>query len=238
MLPIVKVKFRLFATPWTIYSRPEVHGILQARILEWVAFPFSRGSSQPRNQSQVWLNPGLQHRRQILSQLSHRGSPRILDWVAYPFSRGSSRPRNGIGVSCLAGGFFTSRAIRKAPSLYIAWPTWALAISSFSPWNPLFPWVPQTPHWSFSLLPYLLLSLRCWYFSRFHPRALLSTVSKTIKIKCGFWFLNVPGLLDSIVLDWSPDIFRLVKKFLANSSIHWEWKNHYCLALSISTSSL
>ena len=26
-----------------------VHGILQARILEWVAFPFSRGSSQPRN---------------------------------------------------------------------------------------------------------------------------------------------------------------------------------------------
>ena len=27
-----------------------LHGILQARILEWVAFPFSRGSSQPRDQ--------------------------------------------------------------------------------------------------------------------------------------------------------------------------------------------
>jgi len=26
-----------------------VHGILQARILEWVAFPFTRGSSQPMN---------------------------------------------------------------------------------------------------------------------------------------------------------------------------------------------
>ena len=26
-----------------------VHGILQARVLEWIAFPFSRGSSQPRN---------------------------------------------------------------------------------------------------------------------------------------------------------------------------------------------
>ena len=26
-----------------------VHGILQARILEWVAIPFSRGSSQPSN---------------------------------------------------------------------------------------------------------------------------------------------------------------------------------------------
>ena len=30
-----------------------VHGILQARILEWVAFPFSSGSSQPRNQTGV-----------------------------------------------------------------------------------------------------------------------------------------------------------------------------------------
>ena len=30
-----------------------VHGILQARILEWVAFPFSRVSSQPRDQIQV-----------------------------------------------------------------------------------------------------------------------------------------------------------------------------------------
>ena len=30
-----------------------VHGILHARILEWVAFPFSRGSTQPRDQFQV-----------------------------------------------------------------------------------------------------------------------------------------------------------------------------------------
>ena len=30
-----------------------VHGILQDRILEWVAFPFSRGYSQPRDQTQV-----------------------------------------------------------------------------------------------------------------------------------------------------------------------------------------
>ena len=30
-----------------------VHGILQVRILEWVAFPFSRGSSHPRDQTQV-----------------------------------------------------------------------------------------------------------------------------------------------------------------------------------------
>ena len=30
-----------------------IHGIFQARILEWVIFPFSRGSSQPRDQTQV-----------------------------------------------------------------------------------------------------------------------------------------------------------------------------------------
>ena len=30
-----------------------VHGILQVRILEWVATSFSRGSSRPRNQTQV-----------------------------------------------------------------------------------------------------------------------------------------------------------------------------------------
>ena len=31
-----------------------VHGILQARIVEWVAIPFSRGSSQPRDRTQVF----------------------------------------------------------------------------------------------------------------------------------------------------------------------------------------
>ena len=30
-----------------------VHVILRARILEWVAFPFSRGSSQPRDPTQI-----------------------------------------------------------------------------------------------------------------------------------------------------------------------------------------
>ena len=34
----------------TLYT---VHGILQARMLEWVAVPFSRGSSQPRDRTQV-----------------------------------------------------------------------------------------------------------------------------------------------------------------------------------------
>ena len=40
------------------------------------------------------LNPGLPHCRQILYQLSHKGSPRILEWVTYPFS--SDLPNPGI----------------------------------------------------------------------------------------------------------------------------------------------
>ena len=54
------------------------------------------------------LNPGLPHCRQILYQLSHKGSPRILEWVAYPFSSRSSQSRNQTGVFRTAGGFFTS----------------------------------------------------------------------------------------------------------------------------------
>ena len=81
-----------------------VHGILQARILEWVAFSFSRGSSQPRDRTRSAtlhvdslptkpqgkpknslsllqrifltqeLNQGLLHCRQILYQLNYEGN--------------------------------------------------------------------------------------------------------------------------------------------------------------------
>ena len=44
-----------------------VHGILQARILEWVAIPFSRASSWPR------LNLDILYFRQIVCHLSHQG---------------------------------------------------------------------------------------------------------------------------------------------------------------------
>ena len=51
-------------------TRLSIHGILQARIMEWVAIPFSRGSSQPGDQ-----NPGLRQCRQTLYHLSHKGLP-------------------------------------------------------------------------------------------------------------------------------------------------------------------
>ena len=84
-----------------------VHEILQARILEWVAFPLCRGIFPTQGS-----NPG--HCRWILYQLSRQGSPGILEWVAYSFSSGTSQPRNRTGVSCIAGGFFTSWATREA----------------------------------------------------------------------------------------------------------------------------
>ena len=109
-----------------------VHGILQARKLEWVAFPFSRVSSQPRDCGQ------------ILYQLSHKGSPRILEWVTYPFSRGSSWSRNRTRVSCIAGRFFTSWAMREAQNL-----AWGVSIHLSAKPKLL----PHSPHTLLPLFP-------------------------------------------------------------------------------------
>ena len=85
-----EVKVKLAQLCLTLYNPMDytVHGILQARIPEWVALPFSRGFSQPGDRTEV------SHCGQILYQLSHQGSPGILECVAFPFSRGSSQPRD------------------------------------------------------------------------------------------------------------------------------------------------
>ena len=48
-----------------------IHGILQARVLEWVAIFFSRRSSQPRDRTPVSHIPGRRY------NLSHQGSPAL-----------------------------------------------------------------------------------------------------------------------------------------------------------------
>ena len=110
-----------------------VQGILQARILEWVAFPFSRGSSQPRDWTQVSCIAG-----RFLYQLSHKGSPRILEWVAYPFSSRSSQHRNWTGVSCIAGGFFTNWAIREHNTIH---PYFLYSLAMVFHWTVLLAWL-------------------------------------------------------------------------------------------------
>ena len=55
MLQVYNMKAKVTQSCLTLCDLMDytVHGILQARRLEWVAFPFSRGSSQPRDQTQV-----------------------------------------------------------------------------------------------------------------------------------------------------------------------------------------
>ena len=101
--------------PWTVVCQaPLSMGILQARILEQVAMPSSRGSSSPRDRTQVSRIAG-----RFFTIWATKESPRILEWVAYPFFRGTSWPRNWTKVSCLAGGFFTSWVTLEAPPFLI-----------------------------------------------------------------------------------------------------------------------
>ena len=64
-----------------------VHGILQARVLEWVAFSFSSGSSQPRDRTQVSHIAG-----RFFYQLSHQESP-------FHEKMGTIKDRNGMDLT-------------------------------------------------------------------------------------------------------------------------------------------
>ena len=85
-----------------------VHGILQARILEWVAFPFSRGTSQPRDRTQV--------SRMHVDSLPTKpqGKPQNTGVVSLSFLQRIFLTQESNRVSCIAGGFFTNWAIREA----------------------------------------------------------------------------------------------------------------------------
>ena len=81
-----------------------IHGIFQARILEWVAIFFSRGSSPPRDWTQV------SHIEVKL--LTIWATREELEWWApMAISRGSSWLRNQTHVSyisCISSGFWTT----------------------------------------------------------------------------------------------------------------------------------
>ena len=83
-----------------------VHGNLQARILEWVAFPFSRGSSWARNQTQVSCIAGRFFTNWAIKEAPQReASPptgrRYLPssyshpvFVPHPISKWATRPQS------------------------------------------------------------------------------------------------------------------------------------------------
>ena len=75
----------IYGTPWTVahqtpLSDSSVHGILQERILEQVAIPFSRGSSLPKH----WT-AGLLYCRQILYHLSHQDCVEVFQILSPSF---------------------------------------------------------------------------------------------------------------------------------------------------------
>ncbi|CAM9452049.1 unnamed protein product [Rangifer tarandus platyrhynchus] len=132
MLSEVKVKV-LVAQSCLTFCNPmdcslpgsSLQGICQARILEWVAISFSRGSSRLRDrtgslaQQAGSLLSGPPGKVKVAQSYLAPCDPmdytvhgifqaRILEWVAFPFSRGSSQPRDGTQVSHIVGGFFTS----------------------------------------------------------------------------------------------------------------------------------
>ena len=98
------------------YSLPgsSVHGILQARVLEWVAMPSSRGSSWPRD----WTHFSyLLHSQAGSLPLMPPKKPKNIGVGCHaPFSRGSSWPRDQIWVLCIAGRFFSNWATREVHS--------------------------------------------------------------------------------------------------------------------------
>ena len=106
---------QLFATPWTVACQATLSmGILQTRIREWVAMPSSRGSSQPRNQTQVsstvsifstiWANREALNKKYI------------------GFCRGSSQSRDRTHVSHIASRFLTTWSDRETREYWIEQP--------------------------------------------------------------------------------------------------------------------
>ena len=77
-----------------------VHGIFQARILEWVAFPFSRGFSQPRDRTQVSCTAGG-----FFTIWATREAQEYWNGLPIPSPGDLSRHRNQTGVSCIASRF-------------------------------------------------------------------------------------------------------------------------------------
>ena len=122
-----------------------VHGILQARILEWVAISFSHVKCWwgIKLHSNIYAETGpfyqwiFKWKKVLVNHLCptlcdpldcrvpgssvHRIlQARVLEWVAISYSRGSSWPMDGSQVSYTAGRFFTFWATREA-QLQILW---------------------------------------------------------------------------------------------------------------------
>ena len=84
------------------------HGILQARILKWVAFSFSRGSPQPRDQTQVSLIAGWFFTVWATREAQEHWSPSLQ--ADSLLSEPPGKPKNtGVGSLSLLQGIFPTQ---------------------------------------------------------------------------------------------------------------------------------
>ena len=68
----------LFATPRTVAGQAPLHGIFQARLLEWVAISFSRVSSRPKDQTQVSCTAGRFFTVWVTREAQRSGGPNLV----------------------------------------------------------------------------------------------------------------------------------------------------------------
>ena len=141
--PPVKVKVaQLCPTLWD--PRDLVHGILQARILEWVAFPFSRGSSQPRDWTQVFHIAGWFFTswatREAQEYWSGEPIPSPVDLPTQESNQGLLHCRRILYQLSYEGSPSTTRGWAKCLSYYssLTWthahPEWGTSLSPWGEW--------------------------------------------------------------------------------------------------------
>ena len=105
-------------TLWTILLGSSVHGIFQARILEWATFPFSRGSSQGGDLPKI----GIKHRSLSLQADFLPAEPQ-------------EKPKNTrVGTLSLLQQIFPTQELNWAP-LYFRWILYQLSYQG-SPHGP------------------------------------------------------------------------------------------------------
>ena len=128
--------------PHGLYSPlgSSIHGILQGRILEWVAIPFFRGSSWPRDQTWVLaqLVKNLQQCRRPWFDSWVRKIPWRRDRLPTPVSLGFPRGSDGKVSNCNAGDLGLISWRREQLTTPVLWPGefhGQRSLAGYSPWG-------------------------------------------------------------------------------------------------------
>ena len=138
-----------------------VHGISQARVLEWVAFSFSRGSSQPRDQTQVFRNAGTH----------------FTIWATREAPGSYKSSNHGNRSSSLT----SSHSWSKSPEDYLQAFQWFLS-TQFLVVNPFQGKIPCCLHWTVTDMHTMQLSfftslLITWYYFFFFFHSFIHSTS-------------------------------------------------------------